>query len=387
MKKATLSRILGLALALVLALSTSVAFALPSGTSAIEGLPEMPTVPTMTTAAKGTEVTITLSEPLAWLNVIQNWNWNDIITWSDDKLTGTYSTKDMSSQPGFGTWEWNGKSDWGYWEYWKTANEATADAPENSYSWYNKNDDGHGHPVGGMSMGFHREVGVDTGFMIYKPTRIWLEEYIDEETGEKYSEYEWDCTERYDLATADVDNQEMKLWSEALDAQQALIDKYTALKDEAAVDFLENNLLGYVVYYEDGIGRINHHEWNQSFGTYDLGNAMFKDEGTSNENWNPGDDWSLGYAYNGATNDGTNVYYGRFGEVVQISKDLTGVNFLGTDKTPTKTTVTWIPLEHYGKKAWNYFIYTIVEEYEDGSKLTAKFSSSMGGKLVSTKAE
>ena len=49
MKKATLSRILGLALALVLALSTSVAFAMPSGTSAIEGLPEMPTVPTADT--------------------------------------------------------------------------------------------------------------------------------------------------------------------------------------------------------------------------------------------------------------------------------------------------------------------------------------------------
>ena len=381
MKKATLSRILGLALALVLALSTSVAFAMPSSSSAIEGLPEMPTVPTMTTSAKGTEVTITLSEPMAWLNVLQNWNWNDIIKWSDDKLTGTYSTKDLSSQPGYGTWEWNGKSDWGYWEEWKTAAEATADSAENSYSWYNKNDDGHGHPVGSMGMGFHREVGVDTGFMVNKINHIERFEWVDEETGEKYSDYFPYFDERYDLVTDDADNQEMELWLEVIDAQEALIDRYTALKDDAAVAYLEENLLGSVEYYEDGIGRINHHEWNQSFGTYDMGNDLFK--GSNGE----GDDYSLGYAYNGATNDGTNVYYGRFGEVVQISKDLTGVNFLGTDKTPTKTTVTWIPLEHYGKKAWNYFIYTIVEEYEDGSKLTAKFSSSMGGKLVGTKAE
>ena len=382
MKKSTLSRILGLALALVLALSTSVAFAMPSSSSAIEGLPEMPTVPTMTTAAKGTEVTITLSEPMAWLNVIQNWNWNDIITWSDDKLTGTYSTKDLSSQPGFGTWEWNGKSDWGYWETWKTAAEATADSKEYNEDWYYPNDDGHGHPVGYMSMGFDREIGVDTGFMVYKPTRIWREEYVDEETGEKYSWYDYDYSERYDLAKADSENQFLELLSEVAAAQQALIDKYTALKDEDAVAFLQENFLGDVEYYEDGIGRKNFHSWSQSFGTYDMGGpGFYKNDGE------PGSEWSLGYAYNGATNDGTNVYYGRYGEVVQISKDLTGVNFLGTDKTPTKTTVTWIPLEHYGKKAYNYYLSAITEEYEDGTKLTAHFSASMGGKFLGCKAE
>jgi hypothetical protein len=382
MKKSTLSRILGLALALVLVLSTTVAFALPSGTSAIEGLPEMPTVPTMTTAAKGTEVTITLSEPMAWLNVIQNWNWNDIIKWSDDKLTGTYSTKDMSTQPGFGTWEWNGQGNGGWWEYWKTAAEATADSPKNSYDYYNKNDDGHGNPVGGASMGYQREVGVDTGFMVYKPTSIYLVPFEDD--GEVFYGYDYDLSERYDLATADADNQEMALWSEVVEAQIELIDKYKALKDETAVAFLENNLLGYVEYYEDGIGRVNTHWWSQSFGTYDLGGpGFYKDP----DDYGPGSEWSLGYAYNGATNDGTNVYYGRYGEVVQISKDLTGVNFLGTDKTPVKTTVTWIPLEHYGKKAYNYYINQITEEYEDGSKLTAHFSSSKGGKLLGTKAE
>ena len=35
----------------------------------------------------------------------------------------------------------------------------------------------------------------------------------------------------------------------------------------------------------------------------------------------------------------------------------------------------------------NYYINQIVEEYEDGSKLTAHFSASKGGKLLGTKAE
>jgi hypothetical protein len=318
---------------------------------------------------------------MAWLNVVQNWNWNDIIKWSDDKLTGTYSTKDMSTQPGFGTWEWNGKSDWGYWEWWKTAAEATADSAENSYDWYDPNSgaDKDGH----MSMGFHREVGVDTGFLVYLPTRIWTEEWIDM-NGEKHCYYDYDLSERYDLVKGDAENQEMELWVEVFEAQAALIEKYTALKDEDAVEFLSENLLGDVEYYEEGIGRVNHHEWNQSFGTYDLGGpGFYKDPG----DYGPGSEWSLGYAYNGATNDGTNVYYGRYGEVVQISKDLTGVNFLGTDKTPVKTTVTWIPLNHKGKSASNYYINQITEEYEDGSKLTAHFSSSMGGKFLGSKAE
>ena len=380
MKKSTLSRILGLALALVLALSTSVAFALPSGTSAIEGLPEMPTVPTMTTAAKGYDVTITLSEPLAWLNVIQNWNWNDIIKWSDDKLTGTYSTADMATQPGYGTWEWNGQSTWGYWMWWLTAAEATAEGKEDNYDWYipNTGADKDGY----MSMGYERTVGVEPGYYVETPTSIYRYEYEDEE-GNVVSDYECVIDEQYYTGKFD-DETYLKYFTGVLDAQAALVEKYEKLGDKTAVEYLTEELHGDVTYCDEGIGRFNYHSWSQSFGTYDMGGpGFYKDP----NDYGPGSKWSLGYAYNGATNDGTNVYYGRFGEVVQISKDLTGVNFLGTDKTPVKTTVTWIPLEHYGKKAYNYYINQIVEEYEDGSKLTAHFSASKGGKLLGTKAE
>ena len=377
MKKATLSRILGLALALVLVLSTSVAFALPSGTSAIEGLPEMPTVPTMVTAAKGTDVTITLSEKLNWLNVINNWNWLDIINWSEDGLTGTYSTADMGSQPGYGNY--CSTSSWGWKDWWYAD---TQDAEVKSESHYQK----FGYVIDLPNNKFpHNTRFVATGdetvhddlwaaapgYFYEKPVAIHREEGYDDD-GEYYNYYWAETVSNYIESDEDEDV-EKAIWDEIEAARKALKDKYTALKDQTAVDAIDD--FGWFYYDEDGRVIRNFKEIDHYWGSYRLmtGGA--------------GGSAVADFAYDGEAADGTHVKYGRYGECLQIATTLTGVNFLGSDKTPVKTTVNWCPLEHYGKKVWNWYIYEITEEYEDGTKLTAHFSSSKGGKLLGTKAE
>ena len=110
------TRIMVVLMALVLALGVSVASAAPANLSEIEGLPECPEAPQMKVKRVGQDYTITLSAPLTWLNVIQNWQWMDIITWNEDKTVGTYSAAGLKSAPGTGTW--NNHSSWDEWYTW-----------------------------------------------------------------------------------------------------------------------------------------------------------------------------------------------------------------------------------------------------------------------------
>ena len=373
MKKSILSRFLGLALALVLALSTSVAFAMPSGTSAIEGLPEMPTVPTMVTSAKGYDVTITLSEKLSWLNFVQNWNWLPI-NFSDDGLTGTYSTKDLATQPGYGTWSNNQsddfvynpfKEEWvnvdtpyaeDYWAWWTDASDVDGD-----YYW---EDFSHKDSPNWEGYGVHKEMAYGPGYYVETPTAIYRHEWVDME-GETHSYYGYTYDQDYVLSDEEDEEVAFALGAKVLAANFALYEKYDKLGDEDAVNYISQGL-GTVDYHADGIVRIYDRNYGQSFGNYEL----------------PDD-----FAYDGETADGVHVRYGRFGELVQIGVTLTGVNFLGTDKTPTKTIVYWRPLNHKGKNVSNFYVNQITEEYEDGTKLSAHFSSSMGGKYLGSKPE
>jgi hypothetical protein len=363
MKKATLSRILGLALALVLALSTSVAFALPSGTSAIEGLPEMPTVPTMVTSAKGYDVTITLSEKLNWLNFVQNWQWLPI-NFSEDGLTGTYSTKDLSTQPGYGTWNDSSVTKTSDWLYWLDAEDKGDD-----WSWEveNKNP-----ATGWEGSGVHREYAYGPGYYIQVPTSIYVYRTYDWD-GNPIAWYDYNYTDDYILSESEDEDLEETLWEKIYIAKAALIKRYTDLGDEDALNYLYNDVVGFVEFKADGIVRDYDFNYSHSYGNYRLTTGGAQGKAIAD------------FAYDGEAADGSHVKYGRYGECLQISTTLTGVNFLGTDKTPVKTTVSWTPLEHYGKRVWNWYIYEIVEEYEDGTKLEAHFSSSKGGKLLGTK--
>ena len=371
--KKSVTRILGLALALVLALSTSVAFAMPSGTSAIEGLPEMPTVPTMTTSAKGTEVTVTMSEKLNWLNFVQNWNWLPI-TWSDDGLTGTYSTKDLSTQPGYAT-KHNNQSDELVYnpfkdkmvnvdtpyaeEYWDPYTDAS-DVGD-SWAW---EDFSHKNFPDWEGYRVHKEMAYGSGYYVEIPTAIYRNEWVDME-GKTHSYYGYTYAQDYILSDGEDEEVAFALGATVLAANFALYEKYDKLGDEDALNYISQGL-GMVDYHADGIVRIYDRYYTQSFGNYEL----------------PDD-----FAYDGETADGVHVRYGRFGELVQIGMTLTGVNYLGTDKTPTKTIVYWRPLNHKGKNVSKFYINQITEEYEDGTKLSAPFSSSMGGKYLGSKPE
>ena len=108
------TRIMVVLMALVLVLGMSVASAAPGNLSEIEDLPECPEVPTMKVKTVRGTTTLTLSEPLTWLQVINNWNWMDIIEWDEEKLVGTYTTEGLTSAVGTGKYmgHWYG----GKWE-------------------------------------------------------------------------------------------------------------------------------------------------------------------------------------------------------------------------------------------------------------------------------
>ncbi len=101
--KKTLSILVALVLVLCVSAASADIIAHKTNVSEIEGLPEAPSIPTMSTKNDDHTAVITLSEELGWLNVVSNWQWLDIITW--DGTTGTYSLDEdafADLQPGFG---------------------------------------------------------------------------------------------------------------------------------------------------------------------------------------------------------------------------------------------------------------------------------------------
>ena len=241
------SRIMVVLMALVLVLGMSVASAAPAKISEIEGLPECPEVPTMKVkTVKGT-TTITMSEPLTWLNVINNWTWLDIIQWDEDKLVGTYTTEGLTSAVGTG--KYMGRWDAGSWETGATQPVAT-DTDLTPAEAFDKYDGGY--------------------------TRSIFTWVFDEETGE-YKEI------------------------------QSMAGMYS--------------------------------------GWYDMG-----------------------FGYDGGIADGSDVKYTPSGRVYSITVTKTGVNYLGGEKEPVKSEVTFKSL--YGRM----YVASIKETYDDDSTLEAVFS-------------
>ena len=101
-----MKKVIALVLTLVLVSAVALASAttIPAKTSAIEGLPEMPAVQRFTTKATDTAVTVTLAEPLKWLNAVSQWYGNFVAIDFAGGLVGTYSLETFKSQPGTGTW-------------------------------------------------------------------------------------------------------------------------------------------------------------------------------------------------------------------------------------------------------------------------------------------
>jgi hypothetical protein len=267
----------------------------------------------------------------------------------------------------------------GEWDETRTAAEVGED-----YVWEDWDHSAKTEPYGAHDEGLqvHREYAYGAGFYVEYPVDIWRIDVEDGGDGLYHTVHK----EEYIPFESDDEEALMEKWFELEEKvdeyRDALAEKYIKLEDWDAVAYIYANIdagdrypiwsqiyddvCGVVDYFEDGIVREYNKIYYQSFGVYELD-----------------DD----FAYDGATNDGTLVRYGRYGELVRVGVTLTGVNFLGTDKTPVKTTVYWRPLEHKGKNVSNFYIFQITEEYEDGSKLNAHFSSSMGGKYLGSKPE
>ena len=242
------TRIMVVLMALILAIGLSVASAAPGNISEIDGLPECPEVPSMTVKTSKGITTITVSEPLTWLQVINNWNWMDIIQWDADKLVGTYSTEGLTSAVGSG--KYMGHWDAGSWETGATQPVAT-DTDLTPYEDFNNNEDS----------GYTRSI------------------------------YTW----KYD-EEADVYKQ-----------IQSMSGMYS--------------------------------------GWYDMG-----------------------FGYDGGIADGSDVKYTPSGKVASITVTKTGVNYLGSEKAPVKSEVTFKRM--YGRM----YLATIKETFDDDSTVEAEFN-------------
>ena len=288
------TRIMVVLMALVLALGVSIASAAPANLSEIEGLPECPEAPAMKVKRVGQDYTITLSAPLTWLNVIQNWNWMDIIQWNEDKTVGTYNAAGLKSAPGTGTWN-------------------------NHESWDEL-------LISGMDEEEAAEYSKDAVYVLpYDYQQWWLHD-ADEE-GIKLQK------------TFAEDN---AYWS----GGHYIVDKQRA--DE--VWFYDE---GEEEWYFDSYGIWKPVTQNK-FGAYCQNGGLYQDIDQ--------------FAYDGGLEDGSDVKYSQGGKVVSITVTKTGVNYLGGEKEPVKTEVSF--RRQYNKM----YLYSIKETYDDDTTLQAIFS-------------
>ena len=102
-----MKKLVSVLLALVMVLVAVSALAAPKNIAEIEGLPEMPEIPTMYVKSHGDVVTVTMSGPVAWLAAVRNWGDYTQLEF-DENNVATYSTSGDKVNPGFGLWGWSG---------------------------------------------------------------------------------------------------------------------------------------------------------------------------------------------------------------------------------------------------------------------------------------
>ena len=90
------------------------------------------------------------------------------------------------------------------------------------------------------------------------------------------------------------------------------------------------------------------------------------------------------YAYEGETQDGVRVCYGRFGECLAITVTVEGVSYFNNDVEPSKVEVTFKPLETAGRASWKWYVANITETYDEGdvASISATYAEALGGTLL-----
>lgn len=339
-----MKRILALVLALSLTLMAAAAFAAPANVKDIEGLPELPEVPTMKTKLVGDTQYVTMSGPVGWLSAVRNWSDYTALEF-DENHTASFSTKGQTGQVGFAQWGWHSDTRWSWAE--EFAGDAIGDEVEYTPVEFNGSTYGTG---GSHAWNYEKPVNVAVGYVIASPV---LDDYTDEDGVRHvyiYNETVDYPAEEYDEETYDY------LCEEYIDERLAAIaDTDDEMILEAVADYVMDNY-GYVYFDDDGRVDIIHSGYYVDGGVYDMG-----------------------YAYHGGDNNGVEYKYARNGALVAVSKEVTGANFLGSEKTPVKSIVTWSTGKNT-EGAGVIYISSIVEEFEDGAKSGADFAQN--GKCI-----
>ena len=310
MKK--ISRILAIVMALALVLGMSTAHAaVPTDISQIENLPELPEYPTMKVKSAKGITTITLSAPLTWLNVIENWNWHDIITWNEDKTVGTYSYAGFKSAAGTGRYMGGGG------DLWVTANpNGLVDDEGEDVEVCGTYLDGYNGDINSMVTG-------EDPAHCYEKVKIYV---WDEATQSEK------LTDRAQGTWTNGNGDGGGFW---------FYEQWKVYHPNEGFDkYYENKEL--VGDYPEYLVDVNHSVW---CGWYDMG-----------------------FAYDGGLQDGSDIKYTASGKVASITVTKTGENYLGSENAPVKSEVTFKWL--YGRP----YISEIKETFDDDSTITATFA-------------
>lgn len=337
-------RVLALSLALVMVLGVSSAFAdaytIPKTLKNVEGLPENPEVPEMTTKNDGKTETVTVNGQLASLSAV----WGDAT--APLTLTDGVATFDITGhgvQLGM-----EGKfarycDDWSYYVDRDYYNENKGESWQNNfYKW------------AGSSSGFHVQNTFSpltyegSGYLVRTPfANTW-----EDEDGEIVKDWGFDET----YVGSEISDEKQAKLAEGLEKTIA------AVEEELDEELPEAEW--FVVPCEDGIIQMNvRNEWF-SFWADDIN--------------------GYGKAFEGKTADGVTVGYNRKGAACEKTIEMpAGTDFFSSETAPSKVTVTW----QSGKNMYNntvWYISKIAQEYADQT-VTASFGQ--GGQWNGIKKE
>jgi len=138
-----------------------------------------------------------------------------------------------------------------------------------------------------------------------------------------------------------------------------------------------------MTFDENNTAVVDHGDGKSQLGTGHGGGAWRDTEWHCYTYW-----YDQGFAYDGETQDGVHVRYGRFGECVAITVTVEGANYFNNDVAPSKVEVTFKPLnvvaDYWGVFTSNWYVANITETYDEGdiASISADYAEAKGGKLL-----
>jgi len=141
-----MKKTISMILALVMVLAAVSAMAMPGNISEIQGLPELPELPTMKVKTDG-DTTVTMSAPVASMSVLRNWEPTALEF--DENNVAVYSTAGQKVSAGYGVWGWSGAGTSEVIDSYKGEYETDEDEESYSYSWREEWNESAGEHISG----------------------------------------------------------------------------------------------------------------------------------------------------------------------------------------------------------------------------------------------